>query len=311
VTIPNIITDTHPALFADFSEQSKNELMKFSLVVQRPINFGSHLLMDYVGGEALSTDEGLACLMFRGCLVRADGVARTIAAGGSEQAVVLARSLLEAMLQLAYLVDSPADRLKRARSFLYWELKDQEYWANQATTKNPVSDRISVTDKARKSAAQVLEEVSRRDQDPNYSEIVAEYKTVNRRRKCPWYSAFGGKSNLRDLAESLGMHLEYSLYKSFSKFTHAGDVSKHMITDDSLDAQFKPINNAEGCSSAASCAATFMVQSIRVFIDKLAPEHREQFRKWYVLQMKKEFMRVTNTMLAVSYIDDKGTTTTP
>lgn len=237
-----------------------------------------------------------------------DAIEIQLSRGAIFSAGVSARSMLEAYIYLAWILEK--DTEKRGRQFYVWHLRQRRVWARRAIPGTPehahfkkhtttLSDVKDATNPA------VLEKKAKK-QDADISAILTNTnnKPINdafdkikkRHFDVSWYKP-GGPSSIADMAERLRLDAEYDLfYSQFSDISHAGAFEKH-VKFDGKAVVFEPIRSPEGIRTTVTVVATLAFRVFRLIITKYFPQEIQSFSESYITQWRTRFLSVPDVIV--------------
>ena len=225
--------------------------------------------------------------MYRGAIVRADGISQCIATGSGEQASVLHRPLIESMFQLKYLVSDTQAIGDKVMAYRYCFFKEQEKLLREASEGKALASVLSLTDKAR--FGSMLTEINDQLRRDEFSEIASEYskrkKAKKPRKSLHWYSMYDGPENLRDLSTHIGLEYVYILYKIGSSAIHAGDGINGVTSLSDGSPITKPIRWAEKLPYLCKTACMALHSAVETYLGAVSPNTVQEYRAWYEQNM--------------------------
>lgn len=132
---------------------------------------------------------------------------------------------------------------------------------------------------------------------PHLKEINDE---LAKRKRSPWYAAFGGPANLRKLAQASGRLTEYDLiYKHWSSIVHGGNADVSLVRVGDTEATFRLIRDPLGLPKTASFAVTFILRCTKIMVGYYRPG--ESLGGWYEREVKGPWDRLKGVESRLEY----------
>lgn len=232
-------------------------------------------------GEIDEISVGIARLMLRSVLVRADGIQQLISSGSGEQATILMRSLIEAFFGLAYLCKDEQSIQRKATAYRFFHFVQQHKLCREATNGDALNKIYD--DQDRDTYNNLLKLVENQMSQPCFTEIKSEYeiRKENRKRVDSWFNMFNGPVDIRMLSRSIDKEFVYILYKIHCGSVHSSDGISNVTSTVSGVAITKPLRWAEKlpylCRTACSC----VTESVLVYLQAIQPSAQADFKEWY------------------------------
>ena len=272
------------------------------------VDYGVHLV-----GRCAQHDGSLADLVitghfFKHAVTMLDAVEIQLSRGAVFSAGVSARSMLEAYICLAWILDKQTEI--RGRQFYVWHLRQKRVWARRAipgTTEHnhfrKYTDTLSDMEDLPKRAA-LESEASRQDDDisailtnSNNNLINDAFDKLKQRHfDVAWYRPSGPRS-IGDMAKRLKLDAEYDVfYSQFSDISHAGAFEKH-VKFDGKAVIFEPIRSPEGIQTVVKVVATLAFRVFRLIIAKYFPQDMHSFKQSYITHWRTRFLSVPEVVV--------------
>lgn len=207
--------------------------------------------------------------------------------------VPLLRSLFEAKLSIEYILEKRTD--KRAIAWLVRRQIDQiEYYerylpyhergkefraAYESDHVSKISELPSLPE-----AGKIIEKIRSGMNESPYKEIYNEFLTLKgKKRRAPeWYSLHDGPRNLKGLAQTVHCGLIYDqLYSSWSKVTHATDVSHLTLPAEDGTQILGPIRHALSLVNVSATALSFLLDTTKTVLREYRPGELGSFHRWF------------------------------
>lgn len=275
------------------------------------VDYGVNLL-DRCGQNGVSlSDIVVTGHFFKHSVAMLDSVEILLSRGAIMASGVSARSMLEAYMYLAWLLQADTDN--RARHFHVWHFRQKREWARRVipgTDENVkfqshLNNLSDMKDPVKRAAL----EAEGRKQDADLTTILtnAKNKPINdqfdkmktRLFDVAWYNPTGPKS-IRNIAKLLSLDSEYAFfYSQFSDITHAGAYDKH-IKFDGKAIIFEPIRSPEGIDTVVNVVAAIAIRVFRLIINKYFPSELEPFNHEYITQWRTRFLTVPKVVIVES-----------
>ena len=207
------------------------------------------------------------------------------------------RTTFEALLYIEYITSDDTQYVNRSLAWLanhvrerlkYWERLDATTQAGKEFRRRMKRDSVgkgvslpkSTTAVAKQKKANLQAWLRRAHVQP----VVAE---LTRLGWPNWYQAFGGRSNLCDLADYLGRGGLYDfLYRGWSKLVHAQDAIPMMDETTKGEQAIHRIRDPEQLAWPAFLAATFMLEATRQVLRHRRPGEERALASWYAQEIR-------------------------
>ena len=202
-----------------------------------------------------------------------------------DPAKMMLRGSFEAALGIKYICEANTDR--RALAWVYNNVRDRTRWytAIQAGT---LSDdfMLEIPDEILERVDQELERLRKVLDAPYMRDVLDEVERQKKYRR--WYSLWDGPNNLWELAEHLGWLDDYeTLYRRWSSEAHAsGGFLKTFRLADAGKGSIMPVRSPVDMESVASFARWFLLDALRVLIDRFRPGEEAARAEWYETIMR-------------------------
>jgi hypothetical protein len=264
-----------------------------------------------------ATSEHFAPLMlYQHMIEMADGLESLISSSCSGPALLILRTMLEALLSLDYMLQE--DYRKRSLSWLCscihkrieaYELLDPTTDRGRELKKTLEKEgNSSVTGFSLSENVQGLQRVLVGDLAVIEDEYQRQKKS--RRRTPHWYSLFDGPTDLRGLAVAVSRASFYDLlYRSWSSVMHATDASRFLSQTSDGAAAFQQIRYPENLKDYTWLAVNFVVISTGMMIQKFRPG--ENLSPWYNTEVKARLGYLANVQVEINSIQDSSLISLP
>lgn len=252
-------------------------------------------------------DVVIAGHFFKHSVMMLDAVEAQMSHGAVFSAGVSARSMLEAYIYLAWILEK--DTENRARHFYVWHLRQKREWARRLIKGTLENDRFEphianlydLQDPCKRAALE--KEAKKRESDISRFLSSAINKEVNdafdklkKRYDVAWYRPCG-PSSIRQVADAVKLEAEYDFfYSHFSDISHAGAFDKHVkICPQGI--VFEPIRSPEGIRTLVNIVATLAFRTYRLIIKKYFPQEVQSFNFSYVTKWRARFQSVPDVVV--------------
>jgi hypothetical protein len=272
--------------------EGKKELEKMSNILDRAIDFGTHLLQWKSEKPELREENLVPILFFRNILETADAISILIKSSSVDPAKNLIRTLLENVFALEYLLETKSK--ERSLAYIVWlahndlkfcEKMDSETQRGKQFTseigKDKIVSKINSQEEQIALAKQNSEELLKLT---IYAPIEAEYqRTIAVRRNPNWFTLFDGPSDIEKLAKHLNHHALYEVvYRSLSNNVHGNDVFKSkLLKGENGNTDIIQIRYPKDAQSVIVQAINFLLLIYMEILKKELPERRVEFNIWY------------------------------
>jgi hypothetical protein len=274
------------------------------------VNYGTNLVIRaYRTSERTLTDIVVCTCVLKHSIVMLDAIEILVSHGALLAAHNPARSLLETLLYLTWILEK--DTEKRTRQFWVGHLRREMMWAKRAVPGTPehgafkdILSSLSMTKdtagmtalqtEAARQAAQLEAKLKSSENDP----INKEFDRLNKGKYDPhWYSLFGGPSSIGQLAKEAGMEREYKiLYSGMSEITHGSAFRKHFKVEDK-GLVFEPIRQPEDIKQFLTLVVSLAIKTYSALLTKYRPGELTNFSKKYLAEWKPQIARIKDVKI--------------
>lgn len=251
--------------------------------------------------EASCVADDALLLLFIHIVEMADGVQVLVDRSCIAPAIPLVRSEYEADLAIQYILES--DTAQRGLAWLLWdayrriEVNErfdgtttvgaayQAAWASDTEAVPLDFPRLAPF------AATAVAKMRAYIAHPDFAPVDAERTRLRagKGRFPPWYGAFGGPPNLRELAKRLKSEGQYmTLYGQWSEVSHAHGPERFRRRDASADPTTRLLRDSSQFSEVVGFAASFLIRAIRLMLGKFRPS--EDIGPWYLRDVRPHFV---------------------
>jgi len=267
------------------------------------VDYGVELINKCAQRGGSLADLVITAHFFKHAVTMLDAVEMQLSHGAVFSAGVSARSMLEAYIYLAWILEK--DTEIRGRQFYVWHLRQKRVWTRrviQGTLEYEYFKKHTATLSDMKdltTRASLEAEARRQDADisgiltnSNNKSINAVFDKLKKRRfDVAWYRP-GGPCSIGDIARKLQLDAEYYFfYSQFSDISHAGAFEKH-VKFDGKAVVFEPIRSPEGIRTVVNVVATLAFRVFRLIISKYFPQDMQSFNQSYITQWRTRFLSV-------------------
>lgn len=272
----------------------------------RHLKFGLRIL-ERCGNEGLETRmRDSVYRLFWQYLEALDGTDQLVREGVIRPASIHARTLFEIGLQLLYLLrqddqalaavyttarrrDSLATAERMEKCSEKWKELKAEAQKSKIVEESFV-ERIPNQDLERKRLEESL-------QGELWKEANEELERIGKK---PWYYAYGGPPNLRELAREMGFPLAYRFfYKGWSRVVHGLSPEKVLIPDrEAGEVKIRPLREPKGWKSLVEICYTFTIRVFERVLTHFRPGEHKSVARWYRDEVRP---KLQNSPLRVEY----------
>ncbi|MCK4392759.1 hypothetical protein KAX17_07615 [Candidatus Bipolaricaulota bacterium] len=272
------------------------------------VDYGVDLINKCAQHGGSLADLVITAHFFKHAVTMLDAVEIQLSRGAVFSAEVSARSMLEAYIYLAWILEK--DTESRGRQFYVWHLRQKCVWARRVIPGTPehknFEKHIATLSDMKDPAKRAALEKKARKQDAEISAILSNsnnrpfndaFDTLKKRHfDAPWYCPDGPYS-IGDMAKRLKLDAEYDFfYSQFSDISHAGAFEKH-VKFDGKAIVFEPIRSPEGIRTIVTVVATLAFRIFRLIIAKYFPQDMQSFNQSYITQWRTRFLSVPEVVV--------------
>jgi len=298
------------------------ELAPTLALLRELVDYGVALIAKCVQSGGSLADLVVQGHFFKHAVTMLDAVEIQLSRGSVFAAGVSARSMLEAYLYLAWILQTDTER--RGRQFYVWHLRQKRGWQRRVIPgtdeyerfKNHISSLSAMMEPARfaaleKEANKQDGEISSILTNTNNNAINDEFDKLKKRHfDVAWYTP-AGPSSIGDMARKLGLEVEYDLfYSQFSDISHAGAFERHVKFDGHATV-FEPIRSPEGIRPLVNIVATLAFRILRLMIAKYFPQDMKSFDETYVKEWRSRFLSVPEVIVEDPQLGHAGESASP
>lgn len=284
--------EAHPQLIA--REAATNSARAFDpqlAVLESIVDYGTNMIMRvlHMADARRVRDCVLVAVLCKQVVTMLDGVTVLLRAGCALAANVPARSLWEADLQMAWIIQADSER--RAQAFwvahLLREMKRCESELPGSDYRNKVGETS-----AWRPEAEIREEL---DQIRTaLSQPACAALSAGQEKARFWAEPLGARSR-RQMAEQLGRWQEYDvLYSLLSGSAHGEAPKWHMRGDEGL-VHLRFIRDPREMRYLVGLCATWTVRSYMCVLEKYRPEELTNFSRRYAEQWRSALHALRST----------------
>lgn len=295
-----------PLLYRELRKVEAKKIIDIaSPLLQEEINYATNAFQRCQASAVGAADEHLPVLAsYYHVIGMTDGIEVLISQSCAVPAIPLLRSSFEALLTIEYILEG--DYQRRAFAWLVCYVRDRLSQYERLDPSHQTGKEFRTTlaaDKVSKfmslpsfpNLAQAIQNLrSLLINNPNYQVADSEYR---RKRKPDWYSLFGGPSNLRDLARHLNRGAQYDvLYRSWSRISHADDLSRFLTQTKEGFPAFTPLRNHEELKQVSKLASAFIFDATMKMIGKFRAGERSSLGRWWVREARERHLALSNLL---------------
>ena len=236
---------------------------------------------DWIRPEAFTAPV----ILFRHIIETTDAIEASLSNSCVDPAKMMLRGSFEAALGIKYICEANTDR--RALAWIYNNVRDRIRWYTRIHDGELSDDFMrDIPDEILARVDQELGRLQRVLDAPYMRDVLDEVQRQEKYRR--WYSLWDGPNNLWELAQHLGWLDDYeTLYRRWSSEAHAsGGFLKTFRLDDAGKGSIMPVRSPVDMESVASYARWFLLDALRVLIDRFRPGEEVARAEWHETMMR-------------------------
>lgn len=282
----------------------ENNFQDAMSLLEELTNYGTNLIPRCItSSERKFEDMIILNVLLKQVIAMLDGVTVCLRQGSQLAASVISRSLLEALFNLLWVMDS--DTETRAKQFYVWHLRQARDWALRTIPGTPEYNEFrtqtssysfidSIEDnQQQQDAKNTLREIKRLLNSPAYKVINDSFDRLrgNKKYDVKWFVP-SGPSSIKDKANRLGLSAEYALfYRDFSKVTHGLGIERHVkITQGKII--IEPIRKIDQMRPLCRFTVAIALIAYRTILQKYRAEELPRFGRKYVEEWRQRFQDI-------------------
>jgi hypothetical protein len=247
--------------------------------------------------------------LYHHVIEQVDGVQALVSEACAVATLPLLRAAFEASLQLEYIhADKEQVRQRslawfashlREKVRLYGRLDPETGSGKEfkASWEGEMAEHMRIYDIAEGATLELRTNLESHLQSGPFTLINEE---LSRNPKRPWYSAFEGPANLRELARALGRLVEYDLqYRRWSSAVHGSDADLYLVGNGKDQGYFRVIRDPQDLARAAWWAVGLLLRTTRTMIDSYRPG--EKLQNWYLGDVREAWNRLAEMESRIDY----------
>ena len=299
-----------PLLYRELRKVEANKIIEIaSPLLQEEINYATNAFQRCQESAIGVADEHLPVLAsYLDVIEMTDGIEVLVSQSCAIPAIPLLRSSFEALLTIDYILEGDYQRRAFAWLVCYvherlsqYEMLDPSHPKGKDFLTTFAADSVSKYMKLPSfpNLSQSIQNLKSLLNDPNYQVADYEYQNLKskRKRKPNWYSLFGGPGTLRELAKHLSRGAQYDvLYRSWSRITHADDLSRFLTQTNRGSPTFNPIRNPKELKQVSKIASTFILGATRKMIRKFRAGEKASLERWYRSEARERHLALTGSL---------------
>lgn len=274
-----------------------SHLQRWIGLVHDVTSYGSNLIPRcFVSSERKLKDAILIGVLLRQVVAMLDGMDVLLASGATYAAQLQMRALFEAAVYIEWILKDDSE--KKINYFYVHNLRRKRYWAARTRPGSPGAEPfltmmneagVTLSDAAKKSAEQLVEEIDQVLAQPGFAAINIEFgnQRKKRGREVAWHVPLGPTS-FAAVARDVGRQAYYEIFYSIaSGVMHSSSYDQHVKLGKKLTIepirwldQFQPVFHF-GLS---------MAMSVFMAVSKAYRPEDLSFQRKYVEKWKKDFL---------------------
>lgn len=280
-------------------------------LVREVVNYGSNLIPRcFVSSDRKILDIVILGALLKQAVTMLDAIEILVSQGAVLAAYLQARSLFEARLYLAWILEKDTER--RAKQYFVWQKREEALWAKRSipgTAEHKrfrtACDRLLSPGKPTVSedeAKAQLENIKRLLDSSEFSEINSEFDKLKKHGKdfdVSWYCP-RGPSTLADMARRMNLSGEYMLfYNTFSKATHCQEFRRHVSIERNV-VKLQPIRHLEGIKTLLNVSISYALTIYEMILKRYRPGELSNFGRKYKNEWRERFMNIPTVKYKVT-----------
>lgn len=244
--------------------------------------------------------------LYHHVMEQVDGIQVLVESACSTAALPLLRAAYEASLQLEFMHQEPREFTRRSSLWFASHLRRKVEVLNRLDPSTPSGMEFEAAWRDQFGHYDIPLDILE-SQRANLKSILglptlADFNAeLSKRSKSPWYAAYGGPANLRDLASILGRLAEYeTLYRYWSSAVHGANADLYMVTIAGRGASFRLVRDPEGLPQAASFALSILLRCTGLMIENYRAG--EFTTSWYTDEIKEGWEELTKMKIETKYL---------
>lgn len=278
----------------DLSKAQAKQLIDIaSPVLQEAINYATNAYERCRLSDKGSKNEAFPVIaLYLHIIQMTDSIEVLVSNCCGSPTIPLLRSLFEAKLSIEYILDrrtkkravawlvrKQIDQIEFYERYLPYHERGKEYReAYESDFVGRISELPSMPE-----AGKIIEKIKDEMNKPPYKEIYREFMTLkgNKKRAPEWYSIHNGPRNLKKLAQTMHYGLVYEhLYSSWSKVTHAADVSHLTLPMEDGTQILGPVRHALSLVNVSTTTLSFLLDTTRIVLREYRSGELVSFHRW-------------------------------
>ena len=247
--------------------------------------------------------------LYHHVIEQVDGVQVLVGEACAVASVPLLRGMFEASLQLEYM-HAEKDRFQlrslawlcshlREKIRIYGRLDPETGPGREfrASWEGEMAQHLRTYDLDEGATRQSRQNLSTLLKSPHLKEISEE---LSKGPNKPWYFAFGGPPNLRELARALGRVVEYDIqYRRWSSAVHGSDADLYLVETGMDQGSFRVIRDPQSLARASWWAVGLLLRTTRLMLDVYRTG--ESLQKWYLEDVRAPWDRLAEMESRIDY----------
>lgn len=285
------------------ARHAREHLSDETALLREVVDYGTNLIIRcFESSEKKAVDLIILGGLLKPAVGWLDAVDVLVSNGAVWAAQSPARACYEAQLLLLWILADDTER--RARQYYVAELRRRRLWDLRSLPGTEEYERIkpsleqsAIFDekeepqkvaKLRQAATEELEAVTKQLEQDVYREINAEFERLKGKR--PWYAAFSGPTNFRELAQRLNVLGEYDfIYTNLSEAVHSASF-RQQVTIKNKKAYFEPIRHLQGVDHIIRVVLSVAFRAYGRVLEKYRPDEVQNFAQKYVTAWQSRFL---------------------
>jgi hypothetical protein len=279
----------------------KTHLHRWIDLIHDVTSYGSNLIpRSFTSSQRKLKDVILIGVLLRQIVAMLDGLDVLLTNGATYAAHLQMRALFEAAVYIDWILQGDSE--KKTDYFYVHNLRRKRLWAARTQPGLPVSEQfekmmseagVPLTDAARKSSAELIEEIDRVLAQPEFAEINQDFEQCKKKkgREVPWYLPLGPAS-FASVARAVKREAYYMLFYGIaSEVMHSSSYDRHIKLGKKLTIQ--PIRWMDQFQPIFHFGLSMAMSALMAISKEYRPEDLSFHRK-YVEKWKRDFLDFPN-----------------
>lgn len=283
-------------------EEVEKELIVCCCMLDELVNVGSNILVN--DKNVIDWIDNTPTMMFRNFIELVDSISILIKNSSPDTARILLRSLVESYFSLYYvLID---DTRQRCKAFIVADMIDQSKLIQKIIDRENGSERKVNLSSGQYSLQEINDSRLNVLKSQDFKEVYEEFETLIKKSKGkitpPWYKAFKGPSNIREMSISINQQEFYDkLYSVLSADTHSVNViSGKTSTDENGELGIHQLRCWDNVRLVTDNAINLSIKLFRIYVNQRTPTFSNKYNEWEKDYLSRISKQLTSLIQVVS-----------